>query len=432
MPKAFVVQGLTTGDEAKGSITESLVRKHDIKLVVRSSGASQCAHNVTLENGQHHTFSTWGSGTLAGASTLLTKDVLIDPIRLYNEGHVLASKGVHEPFPRMMIDSAALVITPYHRALNRLKELNRTSRHGSCGIGVGETARYALEYPDRALRIGDLESIKLTQEKLWVIREDLRLIANKLVKPGEWTLDGDPFVNPDSMDALLWRYHTFTKSGLRICDTNDILRAIRGQDTVWEGAQGVLLDEDVGFHPYTTWSRTRLINSAETLQAAGITDITNIGVLRTYGHRHGAGPFPSEDETVGDIIQEPHNVTNEWQREFRLGWFDMVLAKYAVQKAGFGCKAKIHQLALTHVDALDKRKTWPIVTNYGLDIHWDIPKDDFHKRERLTGALMGVRPEDRKCGMVNNKLVPSYIESELGLPVTITSNGPTFADKQFA
>lgn len=451
MPRAFVVIDLGFGDAGKGSIVEALVRKHNIRLVCRFSGGSQCAHNVVSENGTHHTFATWGAGTLAGAATLLTKDVLIDPFRLWNEGNVLESKGVVNPFSRMNIDARALVITPFHRALNRLREIARgkDERHGSCGIGIGETAKYALDHPDSALRIGDLWNPVIATEKLIQIRKDLesvyyQSIYRKLVEEKRWSLMPDVhaevslFTDEHLIEALLWRYRCFTHSGLHLLKSGEVEDMVSRQDTVWEGAQGVLLDEDAGFHPYTTWSRVTARNAREMLAAAGVDDITTIGVLRTYGHRHGIGPFPSEDETIRSLVEEPHNTTNNWQNIFRVGRFDTVLARYALKVAGGTQKSiywgsgAINKLALTHMDRTRAAPYWKVVTGYGLDISNNIPSfDDWSKRERLTSALMGVRPEQWEVAKVERKDIIPWVEESLGVSVGITSYGPKYTDKRF-
>ncbi len=441
--KAFVVCDMGMGDSGKGTLTEALVRKHKINLVVRYSGGSNCAHNVILEKGTHHTFSTWGSGTFAGAKTLLTKDVLIDPIRLYNEGLVLAQKGVSDPFDRMIIDENALVITPFHGIVNRLREISRTQdgKHGSCGIGIGETARYALEHFDSALRMGDLLDPVVLIGKLYAIKDNLMKTVLELNEL-HWHKAGfmrekQEFFNDHLINSILWGYYqlTHTRVGNSIYSTSRILDWIAAEDSVWEGAQGVLLDEDVGFWPNVTWSRTRLINAAETLEQAGITDVTNVGVLRVYGHRHGPGPFPSEDESIRPLVQEPHNGTNQWQKEFRVGWFDMVLADYAKRAAGYGLRAghpfgRIHELALTHLDRLPGRSAWPVVMDYGLDMSSIVPHDDFNKRQRLTDALMDCHV-NRVVQHVSADFVPHFITEHLNLPVTIKSFGPTYLQKSF-
>ncbi len=443
MPRAWTVTDLHFGDSGKGTITEALVRRHGARLVVRSSGGCQCAHNVITNSGLHHTFSQFGSGTLAGASTLLTQHVLVDPLRLMREREVLLSKGV-TPFV-VQIHEDALITTPFHAAFNRLKERARgEGRHGSCGVGIGETARYALEqrqtggWKDTVPTIGVLDCPEALRYALTHLREHLvKQIVTWDFIPRGGEEDFDLFKNDYVIDALIRRYQEAEESCICVIGHEQMLHAISSQDTVWEGAQGVLLDEDYGFHPHTTWSRVTLRNATETLAEAGVTDVTNVGVLRAYGHRHGPGPFPTEDESIRPSVMEPHNGVNEWQNSFRVGWFDMLLARYALKVAGGTDKAihwqkcPIHELAITHADRLLSRQSWPIIMGYGINLSEVPAADDWSKRERLTSSLMGVDSGDWLRDSVKSDEVPAFIAHQLDLPLSIVSSGPTYQDKTF-
>lgn len=436
MPHAWTVVDLGFGDAGKGTITEALVRKHKVDMVVRYSGGCQCAHNVVLDNGTHHTFAQFGSGTLAGASTLLTKDVLIDPYRFINELEVLNSKGFR-PRPAI-VEEGALIITPFHQALNQLREQARgNDRHGSCGVGIGETAQMALERPDLALRAKDLNSTdfdRMCRYRLQAIQKYLFEKAHILTgRIGSGLHLPAIFESKDILDALLWRYYSFKKN-VQIVSHSEVLDIISCRNTVWEGAQGVLLDEDYGLHPYTTWSRVTLRNALDTLEEAGIRS-TNIGVLRSYGCRHGPGPFPTEDSSLK--LEENHNGFSEWQREFRIGHFDLPLAKYALKVVGgtskriWWQKCPIQQLAITHMDCLSP--IWTPVVGYGVSLS-EIPSyDDFNKRERLTACLGTISNKNWKIEEVAGiqGRVIDWLEKNLDVPVGISSFGPTYERKAF-
>ncbi len=445
MPRAWTVTDLHFGDSGKGTITEALVRKHGVDLVARFSGGCQCAHHVVQDDGVVHCFAQYGSGTLAGASTLLTQDVLIDPLRMMKEREVLKAKGCS---PVAYVHEDALVVTPFHAALNRLKERARgEARHGSCGVGIGETAAHALAYPHEALRIRDLISPEIARLRLTTLRDRLAAAAREA-----WEDIGNPFRADARADASLFeadegvvdwlanQYEGYVRHLVRPVTTDQQTSMIASQDTVWEGAQGVLLDEDYGLHPYTTWSRVTLRNAARLLEAAGVTDVINTGVLRAYGHRHGAGPFPTEEPLLRSHLVEGHNGTNAWQGAFRVGWFDALLARYALSVAG-GTEASIHmgrgpridQLAITHLDTVADLTPWRGVTGYGLDLSNIPAPDDWSKRERLTACLGGVRSEDWELEELDDSGdIPDWIAGQLGVPVTIRSYGPTYADKVFA
>ena len=438
MPRHILTVDLGFGDSGKGSIVDALCRHHKIDTVVRYSGGPQCAHNVITPEGVHHTFAQFGSGALAGAYTILTKDVLVDPIRLINEGLALQKKGVDRPFTRIYVHKECLVITPFHRALNQIKEeLRGDRRHGSCGVGVGAAAKHALKHPDHALRVKHLSYPDL-RERLVAIRDDLIEEAGMKDRTTVYGATKDledqrrVFIDPNLIDAFCWRYKTFSEMGIRV----DVL-PIGGpyaRDMVFEGAQGVLLDEDYGFPPYTTWSKVTLANAIKTLADAGIHDYETLGILRCYGCRHGPGPFPTEHPPLARTVKEQHNGFNEWQRGFRVGWFDMWMAKYAVRVAG----GRIDRLAITHLDQIKKRARWKVALNHGFDIGVGdmINPSDTKARTRLTEQLMKVK--DTQYWTYPNGTQPNGdvlfgdgLCKSLDISPAIFSYGPTAADKQF-
>jgi adenylosuccinate synthase len=147
-----VVVDLGYGDAGKGTVVDWLCSRADagpVHAVVRFNGGAQAAHNVVTSDGRHHTFAQFGSGSfIPGVRTHLSRFVLVDPLALAGEAAHLASLGVRDALDRVTVDRDALLATPYHRAANRARELARGDRrHGSCGMGIGETASYALDHP---------------------------------------------------------------------------------------------------------------------------------------------------------------------------------------------------------------------------------------------------------------------------------------------
>ena len=124
-------------------------RGRPVQAVVRFNGGAQAAHHVLGPGGETHAFAQFGSGTFTpGTRTFLSRFMLVDLFALVAEAEHLTSFGVPDPFGLLAIDPAALLTTPYHRAANRAREEARgEGRHGSCGMGIGETARYALDFP---------------------------------------------------------------------------------------------------------------------------------------------------------------------------------------------------------------------------------------------------------------------------------------------
>ena len=164
--------GLGFGDESKGSIVDSLVRLYNAKAVVRYNGGAQAGHRVVLSDGREHIFSQFGSGTFVpGVLTYLSRFVLVEPFGLMREYEHLRELGYEDAFSRLSIDEDAPIITPFHIATNRIIELARSgARHGSCGLGIWETALDVKELGKEALLARDLFSAPVLRKKLLSIR----------------------------------------------------------------------------------------------------------------------------------------------------------------------------------------------------------------------------------------------------------------------
>ena len=278
-----IIVDLGYGDSGKGSIADwvcspggaGFAGGRPVQAVVRFNGGAQAAHNVVTTDGRHHTFAQFGSGTFTpGVRTHLSRFMLVDPLALAAEAAHLASAGVGDALDRLTVDRDALLTTPYHRAANRARELARgVTRHGSCGVGIGETARYALEHPGDAPRVADCAAPQTLARSLRRLRDRL---ADEL-----GPLEAPPVA--DVCDA----YRAFAER-VALVDGGYLGRLLRTGPVVFEGAQGVLLDEWRGFHPFTTWSTTTFANAETLLAEAGGTAL-RLGVVRCYLTRHGPG-----------------------------------------------------------------------------------------------------------------------------------------------
>jgi adenylosuccinate synthase len=323
-----IVVDLGYGDAGKGTVVDWLTSPamggEPVGAVVRFNGGAQAGHNVVTPDGRHHTFAQFGSGTLHGVPTHLSRFMLVEPLALAGEAKHLAALGVPDPLALLTIDRRALVTTPYHAAANRARETARGSaRHGSCGVGIGETMAFALAHPDDALRVGDCAAPAALRRKL------RRLQEHYLDQFGALHSLRTP-----TRGALAGAYRAFAERVWLVDET--YLPALLGRrPVVFEGAQGVLLDEWRGFHPYTTWSTTTFDNAEALLAEAGQAgSAQRLGVTRPYLTRHGAGPFVTEDAALAAALPEPHNGTGTWQGPFRVGHLDLVALRYAVEVAG--------------------------------------------------------------------------------------------------
>jgi adenylosuccinate synthase len=312
------VVDLGYGDAGKGTVVDWLCMAGQVHAVVRFNGGAQAAHNGVTHRGRHHVFAQFGSGTFtAGVRTHLSRFMLVDPLALVAEADHLAALGVPDAMDRLTVDRRALLTTPYHAAANRARETARGARrHGSCGMGIGETVAYALAHGEDAPRAGDCADPPALGRKLTRLRDRLEAELGPLPAP--------------AVDACAEAFGAFSPR-VEVVGGDHLRRLLRAGRVVFEGAQGVLLDEWHGFHPFTTWSTTTFANVDALLAEAGMPGaVIRLGVLRTYATRHGPGPFVTEDPSLTASLSDRHNAWGPWQGGFRVGHLDLVAMRYAV------------------------------------------------------------------------------------------------------
>jgi len=423
------------GDAGKGAVVDKLTRAYGAHTVVRYNGGAQAAHRVVTPGPapREHVFSQFGSGALAGAGTHLSRFMRLDPLAMLAEARHLQELGLADPFERTTIDVGALVITPFGRAINRLRELARGGgRHGSCGMGVGETVADHLRHGDRVLFAGDLADPAVVATKLRFMRElSLAKLAElRPALPDNEAVERElaPLLDPTWLEWLAAGYADFAATAQLV--PGEQLRAILNRPgvVIFEGAQGALLDEWRGFHPFTTWSTTTLANADQLLAEAGHAGpITRLGITRAYATRHGAGPLPSEDEALSQALPDARNGHNPWQQGFRVGQLDLVLLRYALAIVG-----RLDYLAVTCLDRIAAMPELQICSRYSCDGE-EIGalrlarEPDLAYQERLT-ALLGrcrplLEPVDGPQALLDR------LAAELGTPTGLTAWGPTAADQ---
>jgi adenylosuccinate synthase len=331
MRKAVITIGLGFGDCAKGATTDFLCRQLKADLVVRYCGGCQAAHNVHLPDGTCHTFSQFGSGTFFGVPTYLGPAMIISPIFMANEAAHLESLHL-EPYELLSVDKDCIITTQYHITLNRYRETQMGDRrHGSCGLGIGATREFSLRYPSYALRIGDIPNRSASIRKLEKIQRWVQQVA------GMGVVD---HISPNDI------YEHLSEKSERI----HIVDEMPNFDTaVFEGAQGILLDENYGYSPYITWSTVTLKHAGELLRKCEQNiKVSTVGCIRPYFTRHGAGPLLYQRPTMLDNFpnKDRENRHNEWQGTIRYGLLDFNTLSYA--KAVLG--GELHGISLSCAD----------------------------------------------------------------------------------
>lgn len=441
--RAYIIVDLGFGDSGKGLLTDFLVRHLGADVVVRYNGGAQAGHNVVAPDGRHHTFAQFGSGTfIPSVRTYLSRHVVIHPSALLVEGDCLQAQGIPDAFSRLRLSDQALVITPFHQAANRIREIGRGAhRHGSCGVGVGEAVEDALAHPADRVLAGDLLQPETLRRKLRSIREwkreQIAALCRENPPSAPLAREYEIFEREEVIDTWIASIARIGALGLVVSDS--VLECwLRETETViFEGAQGILLDADAGFHPFTTWSRCTAANAFDLIrELAPEAQVCRLGVLRCYAVRHGPGPLPTETDGLTSIISE-HNHSGDWQGPVRYGWFDPVLARYALEVTG-----GVDFFALTHLDVLSHLETWNYGVGYkgasGFDntlLELDLSDGvlrNFHtprplslaQREQLTQALSGVIPMLETCEADERRVVQK-IEELIGQPVDIVSHGPS-------
>jgi adenylosuccinate synthase len=410
----MAVVDLGYGDAGKGTVVDWLCSGGQVDTVVRFNGGAQAAHNVVTPDGRHHAFAQFGSGTFTpGVRTHLSSFVLVDPLALVAEADHLTALGVPDALDRLTVDRRALLTTPYHAAANRARETARGARrHGSCGMGIGETVAYALAHGEDAPRAGDCADPATLRRKLTWLHDRLAAELGRLPAP--------------PVDACTDAFGAFA-GRVALVDGDHLRRRLRAGRVVFEGAQGVLLDERHGFHPFTTWSTTTFANVDALLEEAGMPgEAIRLGVMRTYATRHGPGPFVTEDPSLTASLPDPHNAWGPWQRGFRVGHLDLVAARYAIEVCG-----GVDWLALTHLDVATARDDLRACRAYEFDGKRvdrlaPLPPGNLDMQAALTRRLLGARP-------VYDRVVDGWdeaVEDGLGVPVALGSFGPTAADKR--
>jgi len=424
--KAFIVVDLGFGDAGKGLVTDYLVRRHAARLVVRFNGGAQAGHNVVTDDGRHHTFSQFGSGSFVpGVRTHLSRDVVVHPTALGIEAQILAQSGESEVLKRLSVNPNCRVTTPFQQAHGRLLELERGStRHGSCGVGVGETVSDSLANPDEIIRFGDLvQPSERMRQRLVAQREaklahwrDRRLTSEQIT---EFALLADASVVERWLAAA-----RAIAAQVTLLDDVDALSATG--NVVFEGAQGVLLDEDYGFHPFTTYSRCTPRRARALLSESAFAGKAEcIGVLRSYAVRHGPGPFPSECAEFSRLTPEPHNQLGPWQGAVRKGYFDLPLVRYAL-----AASASIDALCVTHLDTLSAFDAHRWCEHY-LNVELTPLPQNLREQAALTEKLFAARPHYAPIGAgprVSADEFCAALAEQARLPVAYAASGPRARD----
>ncbi|MFH0918575.1 MAG: adenylosuccinate synthase [Candidatus Omnitrophota bacterium] len=343
----IVLVGMQWGDEGKGKIIDILSQKVD--YIVRYQGGNNAGHTVVVGK-QQYIFHLIPSGILhPGKICCIGNGVVIDPGVLLSELNDLRKNGV-DFSRRFKISTLAHLIMPYHKNLDRLREIRRKNKIGTTGRGIGPC--YADKINRCGIRMIDLLNPDVFRDKLKDNLKEKNEIFKKVYQHSGF-----------SFQKIYREYLGYGKLfAPYICNTAVLLnQATSGKkDILLEGAQGTFLDIDFGTYPFVTSSST--ISGGSCIGTGIPPNKINkvIGVCKAYTTRVGEGPFPTEFALdFGNFMRDKGNEFGATTgRPRRCGWFDGVIAKESVMLNG------ISELAIMKMDVLDGLDKLKICTAY--------------------------------------------------------------------
>jgi adenylosuccinate synthase len=340
-----ILVGAQWGDEGKGKIIDVLTEKADI--VVRTQGGNNAGHTVFIGK-KKYILHLIPSGILrARKLCVIGNGVVVDPVSLVSE--IAELKGLGVRVKNLWISEAAHLVLPYHRELDEHREaLKGKNKLGTTKRGIGPA------YGDKAARTG-LRMIDLINPARFEALLRLKIKENNEILKA---LGAKPLSFAKVHDA-------YRAAGDRLKQyvTNTVVlldqAMSRGQNILFEGAQGTFLDIDHGTYPFVTSSNTTAGGACTGSGVAPHRVDKVVGVMKAYTTRVGEGPLPTESADISDLL---HGMGREFGattgRPRRCGWFDAVASHYAAIING------IDELAVTNLDGLDSLETIKVCVAY--------------------------------------------------------------------
>lgn len=416
MVRAIV--GANWGDEGKGKITDMLAETSDI--IVRFQGGSNAGHTI-INNYGKFALHLLPSGVFYGHTTsIIGNGVALNIPYLVKEINSLIEKGV--PKPKVLVSDRAQIIMPYHIKFDEYEE-ERLGKNSFGSTKSGIAPFYSDKYAKIGFQVSELFDDEILRDKLERVCIQKDVILEHLYHK--------PAIDKEELMNTLHEYRDMIAP--YVCDTalfiQEALKA--GKTVLLEGQLGTLKDPDFGIYPMVTSSSTLAAYGAigAGIPPYEIKDI--IAVVKAYSSAVGAGEFVSEIfGEEADELRHRGGDGGEYGattgRPRRMGWFDAVASRYGVRMQG------ATQVSLTVLDVLGYLDELPICVGYEIDgkVTRDFPVTAELKKakpvyEKLPGwkcEIKGIRKYEELPE--NCRKYIEFIEKELGVPVTMVSNGP--------
>ena len=417
MGKNVVVLGTQWGDEGKGKIVDLLTDQ--AAAVVRFQGGHNAGHTLVID-GEKTVLHLIPSGILReNVECLIGNGVVVAPDALMREITKLEEKGVPVR-ERLRISPACTLILPYHVALDQAREAARSEgKIGTTGRGIGPA--YEDKVARRGLRLGDMLHRERFASKLGEVLDYHNFVLVNY--------HGEPPV--DFQEVLDSAMQMAEELRPMVADTVGLVHGVRraGENILFEGAQGSLLDIDHGTYPFVTSSNT---TAGGTATGSGVGPLYLdyvLGITKAYTTRVGSGPFPTElfDDHGRHLAEKGHEFGATTGRPRRCGWFDAVALRHAVQINS------VSGICLTKLDVLDGLENIRVCVGYrskdGEVLDTPVDSEGYEAIEPLYEDLPGwsestlgaKRVEDLPA---NARSYISFLEEKVGVSIDIISTGP--------
>ncbi|HEY9034842.1 MAG TPA: adenylosuccinate synthase [Pseudomonadales bacterium] len=416
MGKNVVVLGTQWGDEGKGKIVDLLTEQ--ASYVTRYQGGHNAGHTLVID-GEKTVLHLIPSGILRShVQCLIGNGVVLCPTALLKEMAELEARGVPVT-ERLRISPSCPLILPVHVALDQARELARgEAKIGTTGRGIGPA--YEDKVSRRGLRVGDL----LNADNFAIKLKELLAFHNFMLTEYYKVAAVDFDQTLADMLAMAEKLKPM------IADVTALLHQARkqGDNILFEGAQGTLLDIDLGTYPYVTSSNTTAGGAATGTGVGPLYLDYVLGITKAYTTRVGSGPFPTElfDE-IGDHLGVKGNEFGATTgRKRRCGWFDAVAVKHAVHVNS------VSGICLTKLDVLDGLDTIKVCIAYELPDGSRISDADvalFDQVKPVYETLPGWQESTFGAKSLddlpaNAKAYIAFLEQAIDAPVDIISTGP--------
>lgn len=417
MGQSVVVIGAQWGDEGKGKVVDLLTDR--VQAVVRFQGGHNAGHTLVI-NGVKTALNLIPSGIMRpGVACLIGNGVVLSLTALLSEIEKVEATGA-QVRDRLFISEAAPLVLPTHVKLDLARELARgEAKIGTTGKGIGPA--YEDKIARRAVRVGDLFSRDLLAAKLGELLAYHNFVLREYFHTE--TVDFD-----ETLNTLLAQARQVKPM---VADVTERLRQHleKGDNVLFEGAQGALLDIDHGTYPYVTSSNTTA-GGAATGTGVGPRHLDYVlGIVKAYATRVGSGPFPTElDNDIGQHIRdkgmEYGTVT---KRPRRCGWFDAIAARRSI------FNNSVSGLCVTKMDVLDELDEIRICTGYRVDGKpVDVPPigaEGFARVEAVYESMPGWKTSTYGINTYDRLPVKAReylkkVEEVTRTPIAIVSTGP--------